>query len=113
MALIVRKDLTLSSGKLAVQCSHAAVQCSLMVKKHHPRIFERWMNHGSRKICLAIENLSLLSSLKDRARESGLMVYLVKDAGRTELPAGTVTVLGIGPAPRSVIDLLTENLHPY
>jgi len=35
---------------------------------------------------------------------------MVTDAGHTEIPAGTVTVVGIGPGPRSEIDALTSSL---
>jgi len=38
------------------------------------------------------------------------VTYLVSDAGHTEIPAGTVTVVGIGPGPRSSIDAITGDL---
>ena len=37
----------------------------------------------------------------------GLPSYLVRDAGRTQIPAGTTTVLGIGPGPVDMIDQIT------
>jgi len=113
MALIVRKDLKLSTGKIAVQCSHAAVQCSLIAKKKESRLFERWVNGGARKICLEIENLESLKSLMSQAMGADLVSYIVKDAGHTEIPPGTITVLGIGPAPRKTIDALIGDLKPY
>ena len=44
------------------------------------------------------------------AKKAGLISYLVKDAGHTEIPPGTVTVVGIGPGPRSDIDKITGQL---
>ena len=35
------------------------------------------------------------------------------NAGLTEIPKGTVTVLAIGPAPRKSVDMLLNNLKPY
>ena len=113
MALIVRKDLKLSAGKLAVQCSHAAVNCSLTAKKTEPRLMERWQSNGGRKICLAINDLESLKLLMGKSKSAGLITHLIKDAGHTELPPGTITVLGIGPAPKSSIDALTSELKPY
>ncbi len=113
MALIVRKDLSLSAGKVAVQCSHAAVSCALTAKKTESRIMERWQSSGSRKVCLAIDNLESMKLILGKAKSAGLITYLVKDAGHTEVPAGTVTVLGIGPAPKSSIDILTNELTTY
>ena len=113
MALIVRKDLKLSAGKLAVQCSHAAVNCSLTAKKTEPRLMERWQSNGGRKICLAINDLESLKLLMGKSKSAGLITHLINDAGHTELPPGTITVLGIGPAPKSSIDALTSELKPY
>ena len=36
MVLVTRKDLKLSKGKLAAQCSHAAVECALKAKRIRP-----------------------------------------------------------------------------
>ena len=44
------------------------------------------------------------------AAKKGLPMYLVEDAGRTQIAAGSRTVLGIGPAPVRVFDGVTSNL---
>ena len=44
------------------------------------------------------------------AGNSGLMTYLVVDAGRTQTAAGSKTVLAIGPALKSQIDAVTGHL---
>ena len=53
------------------------------------------------------QNESTLRDLQQHAREVGLVSSLVTDAGLTEVPAGTVTCLGIGPAADSEIDSIT------
>ena len=45
------------------------------------------------------------------AEAQRLPCYLVADAGRTQVAAGSHTVLAIGPAPESVIDGITGNLR--
>lgn len=110
MVIITRKDLKLSSGKLAAQAGHAAVNCVLTAKKLKPNLLEEWRNTGSRKIVCQVNNLEVMKRLYGEARELGLISEMIKDAGRTEIPAGTITLLGIGPGPRRTIDELTRNL---
>ena len=40
----------------------------------------------------------------------GLVAYIVEAAGRTQIAAGSKTVLAIGPAPDSVLKKLTGHL---
>lgn len=44
------------------------------------------------------------------AQIKGLITYVVEDAGRTQIAAGSRTVLAIGPAPVSVFESLTGHL---
>ena len=113
MVLVARKDLKMSAGKLAVQCSHAAVTCTLNAKKTHARLVERLSKAGARKICLRADDLETIQRLAGQAQAAGLVTTLVKYAGHTELPPGTITVLGIGPSPRRSIDALVSELKPY
>jgi len=103
----VRSDLKMSRGKLAVQVAHAAVICALAAKKHHRRIFREWYDEGQRKVTVKVGDERTLFRLKAEAEERGLQTGLVKDAGLTELPPGTVTCLGIGPARDDDIDDIT------
>tara|TARA_B100000678_G_scaffold81102_1_gene67457 strand:- start:307 stop:675 length:369 start_codon:yes stop_codon:yes gene_type:complete len=110
MVLVTRDDLKLSKGKLAAQCSHAAVNCAMKAKKKTARLYERWNNAGARKIVVRADNEQHLRRLYAKALEGGLTCDLIKDAGHTEIPPGTVTVLGIGPSPRSAVDAITSDL---
>lgn len=110
MVLVTRDDLKLSKGKLAAQCAHAAVDCALKAKKKAARLYERWNNIGARKIVLRADDEAHLRLLYAKALEGGLVCSLIKDAGHTEIPPGTITVLGIGPSPRSAVDAITGDL---
>ena len=48
--------------------------------------------------------------LQAKARSLGLTAETIQDAGRTQIEAGSLTVLGIGPAPRSLVDEVTGKL---
>ncbi len=105
--LVVRKDLNLSRGKLAVQVAHAALGASEIAD---PKVKESWEREGAKKVVLEVENKEKLIKLYEKAKNMGLPAVLIKDAGLTEIPPGTTTVLGIGPEKSEVIDKLTSSL---
>ncbi len=113
MALLVRNDLEMSPGKVAVQCAHAAVDCSLQARKVIPQLFEMWRNTGSRKICLVALDEEDILYWKEKCVEVGIVHSIVRDAGRTEVPAQTITVLGVGPAHKTSLDDIFSNLDLY
>ena len=49
-------------------------------------------------------------TLQAQAASLGLCAQVVHDAGRTQIAAGSATVLGIGPGPKSVVDQVTGKL---
>ncbi|HDO19649.1 MAG TPA: peptidyl-tRNA hydrolase [Thermoplasmatales archaeon] len=110
MVIVTREDLKLSPGKLAVQVAHAAVECALETKKTKPKWFKKWKESGSKKVVVRVEGLKEMHDLRDLAERLGMIAIIIKDAGLTEIPPGTETVLGIGPAPSNTIDRVTGSL---
>jgi PTH2 family peptidyl-tRNA hydrolase len=106
-AILVRQDLKLPKGKLAAQVSHASVEALL---KSHPDIVEEWRNQGMKKVVLKVKDRKELFAYKRAAEENRLETALVRDAGKTVIPAGTITCLGIGPDKEEKIDLVTSEL---
>ena len=113
MVIAVRKDLGISAGKIAVQVAHAAVDCVLKAKKHEPKWYRDWYNEGQRKVVVRVPGMDGLLNLESNARREGLVTSMIRDAGLTQIPPGTVTCLGIGPAPDSVLDKITGDLQLY
>lgn len=107
---VARTDIDLSPGKLATQVGHAAVYAS---NKADTDVYNEWTEQGPAKIVLKSPDKETLETLADEARTQGMPVSLVSDAGRTEIESGTVTVLGIGPAPADEIDKITGELPLY
>lgn len=101
---MVDSSLGLPPGKLAAQVAHASIGAFLSASADQQRA---WLEAGMPKIVLDGANTAAIAGLQQRAQEAGLPAFLVRDAGRTVVVAGTVTCLGIGPAPAADIDALT------
>ena len=113
VVVVVRLDLDLSRGKTAVQVAHAAVMCAMESRARAKPWFDRWLDEGQRKVVVKAPDLRTLRALKEKALGEGLVAVLVQDAGLTEVEPGTVTVLGIGPAPDEVVDKITGQFALY
>jgi PTH2 family peptidyl-tRNA hydrolase len=111
LVVVVRTDLKLSPGKLAVQVAHAAVNCSLEAKKRNERWFKAWYAEGQKKVVVKVKAIEELFELKYRAEDLRLTTSLIEDAGLTEVPPGTITCLGIGPGPSAEVDKVTGGLQ--
>lgn len=95
MALIVRNDLKLSKGKTASQSAHAAVLCYQTALKSNSKLASQWSLMGQPKIVLKVDSLEELENLFKRARAMNLIAEMVRDAGRTQIEAGTKTAIGL------------------
>ncbi|HZY92815.1 MAG TPA: peptidyl-tRNA hydrolase Pth2 [Thermoplasmata archaeon] len=110
MVLVVRGELRLTPGKTAVQVAHAAVMLVEAASRHAAKELDAWRAEGQKKIAVVAATLEEMEELRRQARGKGLPTVLVEDAGLTEVPPGTKTVLGIGPGRSEVIDLITGHL---
>ncbi len=110
MIIVMRNDLKMSKGKIAAQASHAAVNCALATMKKDSRGFDQWNREGQRKVVLRVDSLEALFEIKAIADANNIINSLITDAGRTEIPAGTVTCIGLGPSKDSVLDKITGEL---
>ncbi len=110
LVIVVRTDLGLSKGKLAVQVAHASVNCAVQARTSRRKQYDDWYRGGQKKIVAKVGTMRELLELKSMAEAKGLITSLVTDAGLTQVPAGTTTCLGIGPAESRRIDPLTGDL---
>ena len=109
MVLVVNQELGMGKGKIAAQCGHAAVGCYKRASKHCPKGLKAWEYTGCAKIAVKCPSEEQMRTILERAYEKGLPLYLVEDAGRTQIAAGSRTVLGIL-GPTYVFDDLTSHL---
>lgn len=110
MVLVVNTSLSMGKGKIAAQCSHAAVGCYKRSRKQCPDALQTWERTGCAKIAVKCPTEEEMYQIYEAAHAKGIPLYLVEDAGRTQIAAGSRTVLGLGPAPVSVFEGVTSHL---
>jgi peptidyl-tRNA hydrolase, PTH2 family len=88
MVLLIDQDLGLTLGKASTQVAHAALIGSEL---HQPAAITAWEECGQRIAVALVDDQAF-----QRAK-SELTVAAVRDAGLTQIPAGTETVLATEP----------------
>ncbi|MDI9633901.1 MAG: peptidyl-tRNA hydrolase Pth2 [Methanolinea sp.] len=105
--IVVRADLKMSCGKTCAQVAHAAVAA---YERADAAAKRKWFLEGQKKVVLKVPGERELHELKALAEHAGIPAALVQDAGLTEIPPGTVTALGLGPAKCEDLDRITGSL---
>jgi peptidyl-tRNA hydrolase, PTH2 family len=74
------------------------------------QVLRAWERGGQAKIAVQVKSEQELLELKARAHELHVPAEVIADAGRTQIEAGSLTVLGVGPAPKTLVNLITGHL---
>lgn len=115
LSIVLRADLPISCGKAAAQAGHAAVECTIKAldSAKWRKWAEQWLEEGQKKIVLAANSQEEILELEAKAKSLGLPAEIIRDAGLTEVPPGTITALCVGPAPDELVDAVTGRLKLY
>ncbi|CAJ0589982.1 unnamed protein product [Cylicocyclus nassatus] len=97
MVLVANMSLKMGAGKLAAQVGHATlgVYRQAMNSEAGREAIDAWTRHGQVKIVVRGSSTEELMDLCKAAKDGGCWYYLVQDAGYTQIPPGSRTVLGI------------------
>ncbi|XP_003746342.1 probable peptidyl-tRNA hydrolase 2 [Galendromus occidentalis] len=98
MVFVVNSELGMGIGKVGAQVGHASIGLFRILMSDefkYGRMLCAWEDSGETKICLKGKNAAELLELEKNAQQLELPCYLVEDAGRTQIPAGSLTVLSI------------------
>lgn len=106
-ALVARTDLGMGKGKIAAQCAHASLQAYL---KSTDAQRKAWEKSGQEKVVLKAQSEKELVGLYSQAKKAGLPAAIITDAGHTQIPSGSKTVVGIGPCEENKLDEITGKL---
>lgn len=109
-AIVIRTDLEMGKGKVAAQASHASVEGYIETALKEPEKSETWWREGQKKIVLKVKTDRELKELFQKAKTKGLIAILIKDAGHTQIEAGSTTALVIGPDDDKKVDSITGKL---
>uniref|UniRef100_A0A1B6F184 peptidyl-tRNA hydrolase n=1 Tax=Cuerna arida TaxID=1464854 RepID=A0A1B6F184_9HEMI len=99
MVFVVNSDLKMSIGKTAAQVAHGCLglyrEIELGSHQESRDDLVTWLDEGQKKIVLSGKNTDALIKLCNKAKDFGIPSHLVKDAGHTEVAAGSTTVLAL------------------
>ncbi|KAJ7293366.1 peptidyl-tRNA hydrolase PTH2-domain-containing protein [Mycena rebaudengoi] len=109
LVLAVRTDLGMTTGKIAAQCSHAVLACYKTLRAKDPALLRRWK--GAIFVLRCADEDQLLT-LQAQAQSLNLCARSIQDAGRTQIAAGSTTVLGVM-GTWTECSFLTETLAVY
>lgn len=105
--IVVREDLNLPKGKLAVQVAHAAVSSALNASKVK---LLAWRLGGQKKVVLKVPTQTHLERYMSLFKKYRIKCVLISDAGKTVVEPGTVTCIGAGPEKADKLDKVTGRL---
>ena len=91
----------------------AGIAAAQYSRDHDPITFDLWQEFGEPVIVVRANTKEELEEAHSRAHARSVPVFPIRDAGRTEVDPGTLTVLAVGPGPAPRIDQVTGKLRPY
>ncbi|KAJ7431807.1 peptidyl-tRNA hydrolase II domain-containing protein [Mycena galericulata] len=125
LVLAVRTDLGMTTGKIAAQCSHATLACYKTLLSKNPALLRQWARTGYLKSVARCSDEDTLLVLQAQAQSLNLCARSIQDAcvvcfvyiklslsrcsGRTQIAAGSTTVLGIA-GPSMLVEQVVEGL---
>lgn len=112
MVFVVNSSLKMGLGKIAAQVGHATLGLyRSLLDEREPRAdaLAAWDATGETKVVVRGKDDVHLMNLAKKASDANLPNYVVHDAGRTQIAAGSMTVLAIF-GPGSELDRVTGGL---
>lgn len=108
-AIVIRSDLGMGKGKLSAQTAHASLSAYKKCERENPDDAREWEEEGQKKIVLKVGSEEELLSLYEKMKKE-IPCSLIRDAGHTQVDAGTITCFGAGPAEESKINKYCKEL---
>lgn len=108
LAVVVRKDLGMRSGKIAAQVAHAAIAAYI---HSNATVRDLWYTEGQKKIVLKAQDEPHLLRIAQLATSNGLRIENIIDFGLTQIEPNTLTCIAIGIDEDVKIESVTKDLQ--
>ena len=96
MLFVVNGSLPMSSGKLAAQVAHSAIDLYQQILNRRLIALNFWSISGQKKIVVRANSAEELLDIQQRVSvHKSVLTSIIRDAGRTEIASGSITCLGI------------------
>eukprot|EP00117_Sycon_ciliatum_P042394 scpid50345/ scgid0241/ Probable peptidyl-tRNA hydrolase 2 len=112
MVLVVNMSLKMGTGKIVSQTGHAVLALYSAMRDMGSPIdnwLAAWESRGSKKIAVRAQDTAALQALLAKAHALLLPSLLISDAGRTQVPAGSTTIMVVF-GPSAQVDAVTGHL---
>lgn len=83
----------MNKGKMATQAAHASLTAFL---KNKDEVNSEWISEGMKKIVLKITEKDIKTILTE-CKKNKFIYAVIHDAGKTQVEAGSLTAIGVGP----------------
>ena len=110
MVFVVNHGLKMGKGKIAAQVGHGAVKAVMKAGEKGPALLDAWLATGQKKICVKGNDADHLARLEQEAKQLNVLTASVHDAGHTQIPSGSYTILALGPCEEHQLEPLTGAL---
>jgi len=101
---VVNSELNMSCGKIAAQVGHVATMIAIGKNNKRWDLFWQWYESDQKKIILR-------GKQKDLEKLIGQGFYFIRDNGLTEIPYGSLTVVGLPPMLKSDAQKFVKRLQ--
>jgi len=113
MVIAMRSDLGMGKGKLCAQAAHAALAAYAAAVgggEATRSLLKRWEATGQTKVVVRVGSEEELLELARRAEAAGIGAAIIRDAGHTQVAAGSATAVALGPDVASALDSVAGHL---
>ena len=114
MYILLNSSVKMKPGKAVAQAGHGVSEMTEYLIKHNVEVWKKYKKNNHPKISLKCPEDQLLR-IYDKYKDRGQRVWClnVEDAGRTQVPEGTVTALIFNPMCKVDIPEEMDSLKLY